>query len=165
MTSESSGRPVVELHASPGMPPRGRIRFFFGSKRALVVIFGDFFFSQMVFFGFWCAVFFFSIFFQIWNAPGTPPDPKKPWKTLYCHQKSRFRRFLKISSLAPLWEASGLTFQLLLGAFGLPGRLLDDPGRLRGRRKAATDRKKTLPNLPRRPWGASLVASRVFSVA
>ena len=70
MTSESSGRPVVGLQASPGMPPRGRIRFFFGSKRALVVIFGDFFFSQMVFFGFWCAVLFFSIFrFGVLQGP------------------------------------------------------------------------------------------------
>ena len=78
MTSESSGQPAVGSQASPGMPPGGRIRFFFGSKRALVVIFGDFFFSQMIFWGCWCAVFFFSIFFHIWNAPGTLPDPKKP---------------------------------------------------------------------------------------
>ena len=76
MTPELSGRRVVGLQASPGMLPRGPDSFFFVSKRASVVIFGDFVFSQMVFL-------FFSYFFQIWNAPGNPPDPEKPLKSLY----------------------------------------------------------------------------------
>ena len=106
----------------------------------------------------------FMTFFLVLGCPGTPRDPKKPWKSLYYHQKSTFRLFLKMSSLAPLSEPSGLTFELLLPTFGLPGPLLDDPGRPQGRQKAVTDRKKTLPNLPGHPWGASLIYSHVFWV-
>ena len=75
MASESSGQPVVGLQASAGMPPRGRIRFFFGSKRALVVIFGDFFFSQMVFFGILVGSFLFFHFFSDLECSREPSGP------------------------------------------------------------------------------------------
>ena len=163
----SSGRPVVRSQASPGMLPGGRTRFFFGSKTASVVIFGDFVLSQLVFFGFGCAVLFFSIFVLIWSAPGNPPDPKKPLKSLYCRRFSKFRQNQKSWLLGPLWSPSGVTFGAFLVAVGFPGALWAGPGRPKDakvRKKSGKNRSQRLPGTPQRPQGCQFDPIRARSV-
>ena len=91
------------------------------------------------------------IFFRFWGAPGTPRDPKKVMKNMALSSKINVSLISKNVVPDNTFGAIWAHFSAPFDAFGLPDPLLDDPGRPRGRRKAATDRKKMLPNLPRRP--------------
>ena len=66
-------------------------------------------------------------FFYLSGGPGTPPDTKKPSKSLYCRRFSRVRRIRESALPRPLWGAIGITFGIILGVVGLLGALLVPP--------------------------------------
>ena len=71
-------------------------------------------------------------FFYLSGGPGTPPDTKKPLKSLYCRRFSRVRRIRESALPRPLWGAIGITFGIILGVVGLLGALWGVPWRSQG---------------------------------
>ena len=71
-------------------------------------------------------------FFYLSGGPGTPPDTKKPLKSLYCRRFSRVRRIRESALPRPLWGAIGITFGIILGVVGLLGALWGVPLRSQG---------------------------------
>ena len=99
----------------------------------------------------WASLFY--RFFSFLEAPGGPLESKKPLKSLYCRQFSRFHSNGKGKVPGALWAAFGTTFGLILGAFGVPGALLGATWGPKGRQKSKKVRKTEVSNVPGRPEG------------
>ena len=81
------------------------------------------------------------------------PDTKKPWKSWYCHQKSRFRQFHKNtisrSLLAPFWTTLGT----ILVAFALLGAPFGTSWAPKALQKSKKERKNEVQNRTGRSEG------------
>ena len=95
----------------------------------------------------------FTCFFLLFAPLRDLPDTKKPWKSWYCHQKSRFPQFqknsLSSSLLAPFWT----TLDTILAAFALLGAPFGASWVPQALQKSKKERKTEVQNRPGRSEG------------
>ena len=90
-------------------------------------------------------------FFLLFGRPEASPESKKPPKTWYCRQKSRFHEFLKNVLPRPSLAPSGLLLGIIWVVFGLLGLPLVALGAPRAPKSRQKAHKKYILNLPGRP--------------